>query len=137
MFQKIGIESIVSLRPLRSWRQITLVRKEQATNGSSFRQTRGSADRLPRHRGRTSSAIQKGIRLRRSFSARVFGQGGGKPPHSTNLPRSRLVYSLYFLSTYTIVTVFFFGEYGKFRIEKYRNNYWIIAPERKYGILFK
>ncbi len=53
MFQKIGIEPIVFLRPLRSWRQITLVRKEQATNGSSFRQTRGSAGRLPRHRGRT------------------------------------------------------------------------------------
>jgi hypothetical protein len=69
--------------------------------------------------------------------AQVFGQGGGKPPHSKKPPRNILFYSLYFLSTYTIATVFFFGEYGKFRIEKYRNNYWIIAPERKYGILFK
>ncbi len=136
MFQKIGIESIVSLRPLRSWRQITLVRKEQATNGSSFRQTRGSADRLPRHRGRTSSATQYGCWLRRSTSASLWTRRRQAAALHEIAPNC-LLYSLYFFSTHIIATVFFFGEYGKFRIEKYRNNYWIIAPERKYGILFK
>ena len=42
--KNVGIKPIVSLRPLRSLRLKTLVRKEQATNGSAFGQTRGSAD---------------------------------------------------------------------------------------------
>ena len=83
MFQEIGIESIVSLRPLRSWRLKTLVRKEQATNGSCFRQTRGSADRLPRHRGRTYVRDPE----RDSATSQFFSKSLDKAAASRRTPR--------------------------------------------------